>query len=440
MNFHLRDFNKLFMVNAIKDAAKVFSGQSASFAIRFITSILVARWLGTEGKGLYASLIMIPNVMVSLGELGTRQSIIYYLGRRIYSLNSIVNTAIVLISSMTVPLAFLCLLIYNNYYVGLFPLVSQLVAILIIPITLFVKILSGVFLGLNKVGVFSKVTWIPAIIELMMCSILVYFLHLGLIGAVVSLFLGSLFTIFYGLSLVVKDVTFSLKYCQLSVAKAIVTKGVLFALALFIIQINYRIDIFLLKSMVPMDDIGVYSVGVSLSEILWQIPSAIAVVILARTATSNSDSQKYRVAQALRVSLLTMAVVSFTAVIVLNYLIPVLYGADYSRSIVVNRILMIGTVIFTFYKILNSRIAGQGKPLITLMLFIPCLLVKVMMNLWLVPIYGINGAAWASNISYLLASALILIAFCRIEHLSIKEVLFYKKDDFNILSRMINIR
>lgn len=424
------------MINAIKDAAKVFSGQSASFVIRFITSILVARWLGAEGKGLYASLIMIPNMMVTLGELGTRQSIIYYLGRGIFSLNSIVNTAIVLISSMTVPLALLCLLIYNNYYISLFPLISQLFAILIIPITLLVKVLSGVFLGLNKVGIYSKVTWIPAIIELTMCSFLVKFLHFGLVGAVISLVLGSLFTIFYGLSLVVKDVTFNLKYCQLSVAKAIVTKGVLFALALFIIQINYRIDVFLLKSMVPMDDIGVYSVGVSLSEVLWQIPSAIAVVILARTATSNSDSQKYRVAQALRVSLITMTVISLIAVIVLNYLIPVIYGTDYSRSVVINRILMVGTVIFTFYKILNSRIAGQGKPLITLLLFIPCLLVKVMLNLWLVPIYGIIGAAWASNISYLLASLLILIAFCKIEQISIKEVLVFKKNDFLFLSNL----
>lgn len=421
------------MANALKDAAKVFSGQTASFAIRFISSIFIARWLGAEGKGLYASLLMVPNMMVTLGELGTRQSIIYYLGRKIYSLNEITNTALLLISLLSIPLICICFFVFNSYYSGMFPIISQLIAVLIIPLTFIVKVMSGVFLGLNKVGVYSKVTWIPATIELLSCYALIKFMGFGLEGAIASLLFGSLFTVCYGLSIVLKDVTISLRFCKIKVAKAIVTKGILFALALFIIQLNYRIDIFLLKGMVSMDEIGNYSVGVSLAEILWQIPSAIAVVILARTATSNSDNQKYKVAQALRVSLFSMTLVAIASILALKYLIPIVYGEGFSSSVSVNRILMIGVVVFTFYKILNSRIAGQGKPQVALLLFIPCLLLKAGLNLWLVPDYGIEGAAWASNISYTFASILILIAFCKMEKISIKEVLCPQQSDFDFI-------
>lgn len=428
------------MANAIKDASKVFTGQSVSFVIRFITSILVARWLGAEGKGLYASLLLVPNMMISLGELGTRQSIVYYLGRKIYPLNAIVNTALAMMFVFTIPLAILCIIVFNSYYESLFPIAAQLIAILTIPITLTVKVMSGVFLGLNKVGVYSKVTWIPATIELAFSYLLIYLFNFGLFGAVVSLVLGSLFTIIYGLSIIRNDVEFNLNECSLSIAKAILTKGVLFALALFIIQLNYRVDIFLLKGMVTMDEVGKYSVGVSLAEVLWQIPSAVAVVILARTASANSDSQKHKVAQALRVSLVVMTCVALIAIMALNYLIPVIYGNSYADSVEVNRILMIGVVVFTFYKILNSRIAGQGKPQIALFLFLPCLMLKVVLNIILVPKYGINGAAWASNISYLLASVLILIAFCKTEKLSIKDVLAPNIEDYKFIKSLIKKR
>ena len=80
------------MIGAVKDAIKVFSGQTASFVIRFLTSLLVAVWLGAEGKGLYASVLLVPTILITLGELGIRQSIVFYLGRKIYSINEIANT------------------------------------------------------------------------------------------------------------------------------------------------------------------------------------------------------------------------------------------------------------------------------------------------------------------------------------------------------------
>lgn len=425
------------MANAIKDAFKVFTGQTLSFVIRFVTSILIARWLGSDGKGLYTSLLMVPNMMVTLGELGMRQSIIYYLGRKIYILNEIASTAIITVMCIVLPMIAVCFVIFNTYYKDFFSAMVQVTAVFIIPTTMLVKVLSGVFLGLNRVGVYSKVAWIPATIELIFACILVLVFGMGLEGAIISLVLGSVFTIFYGLYNVKNDIEFRFSYYSVKVAKSILSKGLLFALSLFIIQLNYRIDIFLLKGMVSMEDVGIYSVGVSLAEVLWQIPAAITVVILARTATSNNESQKYKVSQSLRVSFFAMMSVSIIAIFMLNYLIPIIYGVDFIRSVSVNRILMIGVVIFTFYKILNSRIAGLGKPQITLILFIPCLFVKVGLNLWLVPHYGIEGAAWASNISYILASILILVAFSKIENISIIEILKPRKDDFLPLLKMI---
>lgn len=419
------------MSNAIKDASLVFSGQTISFVIRFITSIFIARWLGAEGKGLYASLIMIPNMMITIGELGMRQSIVYYLGRKIYTIGEIVNTAMIMVMLLSLPLMICCIYIYNTSYYGIFNFYSQCIAVIIIPFTFTTKMLSGVFLGLNKVGVFSKVTWIPALVELIFTILLVYYLHLSLVGTIISLLLGSLFTVCYGWCIALNLVKIKVSCFSFKVAKALLTKGVLFALALFIIQLNYRVDIYLLKDMVSMNDIGVYSVGVSLAEILWQIPSAVAVVILARTATSNNERQKYKVARALRVSLYVMTLIALFAIFILNFMIPIIYGTEYVRSININRILMIGVVIFTFYKILNSRIAGQGKPQIALLLFVPCLILKVLLNILWVPLYGIEGAAWASNTSYILASILILIAFCRLEGLSIIEVLKPQKNDLD---------
>ena len=75
------------------------------------------------------------------------------------------------------------------------------------------------------------------------------------------------------------------------------------------------------------------------------------------------------------------------------------------------KILLPGVVVFSIFKVLNGYFSGIGKIKIIIYSFTPILFLNVILNFWLIPIYGINGAAISSTISYSLGVFVLLIIY-----------------------------
>jgi O-antigen/teichoic acid export membrane protein len=426
------------MIESVKNAINVILSKFSTYLINFIVSVIISRELGPEGRGIYASIIFLPSLMLSLGELGITQSIVYHHGRKIIPKQILFSSVLSLISTLSVILISICLILYNTYYAKDFQISWQLIAILQIPISLFLRMSGGFFLGEGKIGVYNKISWIPALINLILSFVLLTLFKFGISGALSAWILSQLLIVSYGIKKISANYSFSFKGANFRTTITLLKMGIVYAISLFIIQANYRIDIFVLKKLVSYEDIGNYSIGISLSEILWQIPTSIGLVILSKTATSFSEKQKYVIAKAIRVSLLLLAFICTIMYFIMPYFIEIIYGKSFLRSISINRILLIGVLIFTFFKIVNSRFAGLGKPYYAIIIFTPCIALKILGNILLVPKYGIEGAAWAANISYIIGGTAMLILFSKTEKISIKEIFIFKKDDFKEIIQLVN--
>ncbi len=424
-------------MSALNNAFKVFLGKISTILLQFFVSIIVARELGPSGRGIYSSIIFLPSLMLALGELGITQSIIYHHGRKIIPKQQLFSSVLSLISFLSLFLIGICLIIYNTYYKKDFYISWQLIAVLQIPISLFLKTSSGFFLGEGKIGVYNKVAWIPALLNLLLNLILLSLFKLGITGALMAWILSQLFVVYYGIKKLLPYFSFTFSETSIKIFYQLLKLGIIYAVSLFIIQANYRIDIFILKSLVSYEEIGYYSIGVNLSEMLWQIPTSIGIVIISKTASNYSEKQKFIIAKSLRVSFILLLIICIIFYIIMPYFIVLAYGKNFIHSVQVSRTLFIGVLLFVFYKIINSRFAGLGKPYIALVIFIPCLALKIFGNFWLVPHWGIIGAAWASNISYSIAGLAMLIAYSKVENISIKNILTPRKDDFNDIINFI---
>jgi len=62
---------------------------------------------------------------------------------------------------------------------------------------------------------------------------------------------------------------------------------------------------------------------------------------------------------------------------------------------------------------------------------LPSLILNVLLNLYLIPEYGANGAAISTTMSYSLAGILFLYFYASTVDIPVKEILNYKKTDFN---------
>jgi Na+-driven multidrug efflux pump len=86
---------------------------------------------------------------------------------------------------------------------------------------------------------------------------------------------------------------------------------------------------------------------------------------------------------------------------------------------------------------MNMDLAGQGKPWISLKAMIPSLVVNIIFNLILIPIYGAKGAAIASTLSYSLAAFLFIHFYSKETGIPAKEIFKFRKNDFDPLIKIL---
>ena len=82
---------------------------------------------------------------------------------------------------------------------------------------------------------------------------------------------------------------------------------------------------------------------------------------------------------------------------------------------------------------MNMDLAGKGKPWIAMKSMILPLFLNIGINFYFIPLYGSDGAALSSLITYSLASFFFLHFYSKETGIPIKTILHYKKSDFEPL-------
>lgn len=402
------------------------------------TSVIVARVLGPDKNGVIAALLVYPSLFMSFGSLGIRQSTTYFLGKGVFSENQI-RTAITQIWLITsVFIIVVCFLLIRYFSKSGENLWLVILALSPIPFTLFNNYSSGIFLGKNQISIFNKINWIPNLIILLITTILVLWFCWGISGYLIAL-IGGPFYISFILFFKNKFIqAFSLNY-NWRIIRQMLSLGLIFALALLVNNLNYRIDIILLDNLSLSYQTGIYSKGINLAEYLWQIPMLLSTVIFARSVISKDDEAFSRkITQLLRLSFLLTTLVSIILYFLSELIIVTLFGVEFIDSVRVFNIVLPGTVLFTIFSVLNMDMSGKGKPWISLKAMLPALLINVILNIIFIPKHGAVGAALASTISYSLAAVLFIFFYSKETKIPVIDIVRYKVSDFQSIVQLLN--
>ncbi|WP_075352550.1 oligosaccharide flippase family protein [Algoriphagus marinus] len=426
------------MSSFLKDVSRV--GLSNIFIIFFGlgTSIVTARFIGPEGNGIIAGLLVYPSLFMSFGSLGIRQSTTYFLGKSIYSEDQIkvAISQIWMISTLFSVIISFFLIRYFSKTGDNLNLV--ILALLPIPFTLFNTYNSGIFLGKNDIKTFNKINWIPSLIALLSTIIFVLLLKMDVQGAMIASISAPLFM---SILLLFKNKFikfFSIKY-EWKIIKDMLSLGSVYAVALLVINLNYKVDIIILDKLSIPYEMGIYSKGSAITQYLWQIPMIFSTIVFVRSAVSKNDVQfSHKVAQLLRLSFLAIGIGSLVLYLFSEQIIIGMYGEPYQESVEVLNYLLPGVLILTIYKVMNMDLAGKGKPWISMKAMLPALGINIFFNFILIPSYGANGAAIASTISYAIAGIFFLHFYSLEVGIRITQILTYKKSDFDPILNIIN--
>jgi len=162
------------------------------------------------------------------------------------------------------------------------------------------------------------------------------------------------------------------------------------------ISIALRIDQVMLKEYMSTYDVGIYSVGVRLSEVFAFIPMLISQSIFPKLVTMDFKEERKQLVILIRMVFFMLLGTAFIVSIFSEYIVLLLFGYEFAESFSVLNIL-IWTIPITYLGIITNKILiKENKNKIIFIKQLLLTLINIVLNIYLIPKYGVVGAALAT--------------------------------------------
>jgi stage V sporulation protein B len=185
---------------------------------------------------------------------------------------------------------------------------------------------------------------------------------------------------------------------------------------------------------------GNYAVAFAAVELLWVFPSALSIVLFPGVAAAHVVDAEHSVettTQLARLMILLLVVCGVIGAAVAPVVIPLVFSAQYLAAIVPLELLIPGVVLYGAQQVLTSDLSGRGHPGVVSVVTGAGVVLMVGLDLLLIPVIGLPGAAIASSISYALVFALSVRIFVRITGAPVRSLLVPRGQDLVYLRAVL---
>lgn len=407
----------------VADLGSVTVTRFGYLIVAFVAEVFIARSLGPSGKGLLATALVYPLLLLPLFELGIRQASVVALGGRRAQESAIVGS-VALMWLVVAPLGFVVALSLTRIALpGQVAWLPVILAAMLLPIRLLVAYSVGLALGVGRIDVSNVVTLAPPASLLAFAVGIAFFAGLTLSGALAAHLAAALTTAGLALRFVVQRWNVRLRF-EPETLRAMLKLGFVFALSLALVGLNYRADIAILARLRPNREVGVYAVATQLSEILLQLPAALGVVVFARSAGASSRTIfDRRLATIVGFSFVASIVAASFLAAIAGPVVRLVFGEEFSASAPLLVLLLPGTILVGLFKLIAMDFAGRGRPWLSVAILAPTVVINIGLNFVLIPPLGAAGAALASSVAYSITGAVGVGAFLKIAQLNVRDLL-----------------
>ncbi len=193
-------------------------------------------------------------------------------------------------------------------------------------------------------------------------------------------------------------------------ARIIVAYGLRAQLGGVISLMNLRLDFILLTVLTGPAVLGVYAVASKFAELV-RIPGMSLTYVLYPRFAREGRAEAARNARRLlpKAGLLTAAAV-VPLWLAVGFVIPRIYGSEFSPAVVPARIILLGLVLDGVGSVVTGFLYGVGRPGLNSWAMAVGLAATVVLDFALIPPFGAVGAAIASAVAYLMVS-IALVGF-----------------------------
>ncbi len=408
-----------------KNIIATYAAQIVSVICSFSCSVLAARMLGAFGQGEYALYINFILLAALLLGMGLPASLVHFIASGKIERKKIFSVLLlVLFVGFVLMIIVLSVLFSFSFFNSFMPMLihSKSLWFWMMLLHLFF-LLVNIFMTsiLQAEGRFRKAGYILIIGSMLLLGsyALRYFSIAGtnvqpLNWMILSMMsVCSLQTIFYIREIAVCDRNyFHLGRIELKTVTPLFQFAFMAFATNFIQFLSYKMDIWFVNYYDGKQLTGIYSLSVSLAQMLWLLPAAIQAVLY--TFISTHAERQLNIAKTIKTTkqITLYAISAGIAGYVLSiYLIPVLFGEEFRLSIHIIGILLLGIVPFCLSMAVSAYFAATNRVNINLRSAIIGFVVCLVADILFIPCYGIMGAAIASVFSYVATVGFLLFKF-----------------------------
>lgn len=413
--------NKNLKHTVIKNTAWLFLGEIIGRLLKMAFVIYAARVLGTSDWGIFSYILGFTGLFAIFSDFGLSNLLTREIAKNGHDKSKYLST--IFISKIILTLASVCILFLVAPQFSKIPEINNLL-FLMATMLVFDSMREFGF-GLNRAyekmrfEAFVKIliNGLIAIVGLYVVFKMPSIKNIFIVYTAGSV-LGCL-TLFY---IIRKNAHIVFKDFSVKLLKPIFDFAWPFAILIFFNTILTNTDILMLGWLSTPDSIGLYSVAQKLTQFLYLVPALISVAVFptfSRMVEIGGAGFEILFTKIIRLLLLFGLPIVIGGVLLSKNILVLLFGADYASASVTLSI-MLFLVLINFPKIImDNAILAHDQQKKFLKYTLLAVILNIILNYVLIPIYGSTGAAVSTLISSLLGTGLVFVKFRKINNLKI---------------------
>jgi len=402
---------------ALSGAMWIFSLGLISYALSFLLRIVLARTLPIEEFGLFFAMLSLILVATVFRDLGLNAAAAKYIAeanavKNKSKIKTIVTTSVFLqfIHTFFTIILFLVLtsFLVTKYFrasgANTFPIFLSfyLLASILLPA------LKALLRGLQDMFRFALADVLKNLFTLLV-YISLWVLGMNLLAAVWAYIFGSLLAFGTLLLISLKRLDFTKNKFKSfrKTTKQLYSFGIPVTFVGFGDMLLAYLDILILTYVTSLTSVGIYSAILPTAMLFLFFGRAVSGVILPTVSNLWKKKEYDKVQDGLQLVhkyLPTIVIpVILTAFVFSREIIYLVFGPAFLPGVFAFKILLIGTLFYMLAQINHETISAIGKPKVTAKIIGLVALTNAVLNIILIPVFDITGAAIATTISYFLA-------------------------------------
>jgi O-antigen/teichoic acid export membrane protein len=416
-------------MNLVRDTTITVAGRLFSTGVAALTAVLVAHTLGAKGAGTFALVRVIPTVLAGLLSAGVTTANAYLVGGRRYPVQKIAETttAIALVLGLVGWAGWIAFgdLLHARFYRELSPPMVTVTGLLV-PLMILRDYLNSIQQGLR--------TFKGANLVLCLDDVVTLFLLIPLLAGVgdgnlivLATAAGVASSCLLATALLLRQGIRPWPWPHRDIAGEAIRFGLKSHVGRIADLLNWRLDIMILSTMASVEMVGYYAVATKVAELLRPVSASLTFVF--RPLVASLPLHEAR-AQGLvlyrRFFALNLGGVVVLAVVG-GPLILTFFGPDFAASVPAFQILLIGLAAHGADGVLSGYNVGVGRPEFNSYTALIALVVTVIGDVIMIPLYGLIGAAIVSSVAYTVKAAVLATIFLFTADIRISELLGVKE-------------